>query len=376
MPARDALFQYAFARTFVYNILWEDAEVDETFLGIDEDSTVLGISGAGCGLAGMLARRPRSIDAADINRHHLALTALKLSAMRNLKSYAEFYDLFGRGWAPQPSRVVRRLSQELPEWMQRYWKHHNDRFKKTLYHEGMSAHLFGLLRRVADFDASSMRHIAKLDEAQRVSVVEEWLGGVLRRPYSQAIVKSPAQLMAIGVNYAQRDRMLDADGSPDILSFIIDHFKRVAATDLETNWFAWTALVGQFNHDNPEAVPPYLRRDRHEAAQDAPTLTRFHHGNLFSVLESAGPRTWSHYTLLDAPDWMPSSVQRQLLTHIERTARPGARVLMRSVHHHDIVERNGMSDRFTYLPDISAQATAQDRSRQYKRVAFYDVASA
>lgn len=373
MYARDVLFQHAFARTFVYNILWEDAEVDERYLQVREDSSVLGISGAGCGFAGMLSKRPRSLDAVDINRHHLALTALKLAAMRQVESYAEFYDLFGRGWSPDPKRTIGKLASSLPLWIQRYWKRHHDRFRRTLYHRGMSAKLFTVLRRLAGFDAAALRHIATLGTEERVAVVEEWLGAVIHKPYSKALIKSPAQLMALGVNYEQRDRLLESDQTDDFLQLALNHFRRVAATDIETNWFAWLPLAGHFNHDNPAAVPPYLRRDRFENAADTPTLVRYHHGNLFAALEAAGPETWSHYTLLDAPDWMTPQVQRQLLEQILRTARPGARVLMRSVHTGDLVERAGLSDKFTYLQGISEAATVEDRSRQYKRVSFYEV---
>ena len=34
MALRDKLFQRTFSRLFVYNILWEDAEVDERWRGI------------------------------------------------------------------------------------------------------------------------------------------------------------------------------------------------------------------------------------------------------------------------------------------------------------------------------------------------------
>ena len=93
MQLRDVAFQHTFQQLFVYNILFEDAEVDETHLEIGERSRVLSITGAGCGVAGMLSRDPRSIDAVDINPHHLALTALKCTAAQRLRSYARFYDL-------------------------------------------------------------------------------------------------------------------------------------------------------------------------------------------------------------------------------------------------------------------------------------------
>lgn len=71
----DAAFQRVFSHLFVYNILFEDSEVDERFLGIDTSSRVLGISGAGCRIAGHLSQGPKRVDAVDIDRRHLTAAA-------------------------------------------------------------------------------------------------------------------------------------------------------------------------------------------------------------------------------------------------------------------------------------------------------------
>ena len=110
----DAAFQRVFSHLFVYNILFEDSEVDERFLGIDTSSTVLGISGAGCRIAGHLSQRPKRVDAVDINRHHLALTALKVQAAQQLSSYEEFYGLFGPRLGTGLGRVVGKLARACP----------------------------------------------------------------------------------------------------------------------------------------------------------------------------------------------------------------------------------------------------------------------
>src|SRR5271166_1764786 len=87
MGLSDTAFQHLFKHLFVYNMLFEDTEVDERFLGVGPESRVLGISGAGCGIANQLSRRPRSVDAVDINAKHLAITALKTSSARELESH-------------------------------------------------------------------------------------------------------------------------------------------------------------------------------------------------------------------------------------------------------------------------------------------------
>lgn len=54
MELRDLTSQRVFANLFVYNVLYEDSEVDERHLGVNERSSILAISGAGCRVAGRL----------------------------------------------------------------------------------------------------------------------------------------------------------------------------------------------------------------------------------------------------------------------------------------------------------------------------------
>jgi len=372
MALRDKLFQSTFSKLFVYNILWEDAEVDERYLNVGEDSAILCISAAGCGAAGYLAGRPQRIDAVDINPHHLSLAALKMTGAQRTESYSQFYDLFARGWSSDPERSVRRLADTLPRWMQRYWKRHHDRFEKSMLHQGLTAQMLTAFRRQVGVDASWLRSIMHATPDERMQAVEDWVKPVLYKPHFKAVLNSPLQLVSLGINFQQRDRILATEGM-NIIDFFIEHLKRVAATDVETNWFVWYTVAGEFNHDNPNAVPPYLRRDRWERSFRSPTTMRFHNRNLFEVLGQAGPDTWSHYTLCDAPDWLDNPTQVRLLEEILRTSRDGAIVLARSVEGRGLVDGSGLEDRFKLLTDASDTATLDDRSRQYRRIAFYRV---
>lgn len=372
MKLRDATFQRVFANLFVYNVLYEDSEVDERFLGVREDSSILAISGAGCRVAGHLAARPRRIDAVDINRHHLALTALKVAAARKMPSYAQFYDLFGRGWSTDPGRVVRPLVESLPRWIQRYWKRNNEVFGRTLYHRGVTAQLFGGLRRMAGVDGTWLSRVSRLPVAERRAAIENVIAPVLRRPHVAMVLRSPLQLIALGVNFAQRDKLVATEGL-GLVELVIAHLKKVAETDLARNWFAWQAVAGHFNHELEDAVPPYLRCDRHERSRGAPTDARFHHRNIFAVLGEAKRNTWTHYTVCDAPDWMPHPVQRRLFDEILRTSKDGAVVQTRSVETEDLVKRHGLQKRLRRITKSSDEATRRDRSRLYRRVDYYQV---
>lgn len=375
MKLRDKAFQSAFSKMFVYNILFEDAEVDERFLRIDEDSSVVGITGAGCGFAGMVSKRPRSIDCVDINPHHLALTALKATTAQHLFPYTTFYDLFGRGWRPDPEQTIGLVADQLPPWIQRYWskRQHYSRFNRNFYSEGLTANMLSTVRRMSGIDANWLRSVMHLPLEQRMAAVDEWISPVLERPWVKAIMQSPLQLLALGINFSQRDRLLETEQS-GMVDYFTTHMKRVAETELETNWFAWFVIAGQYNHESQDAVPPYLRRDRWERSFGSPTRMNFHNRNIFDVLGEGQRNQWSHYTFCDAPDWMPEPVQKRLLDEVLRTSRDGGIMLYRTVEDDCIVDRLGMQNHFRRLDDDSNLASRLDRSRQYRHVHFYEIA--
>lgn len=374
MSLRNLAFQNAFSKLFVYNILFEDSESDERYLDINEDSSILSITGAGCGVASMMSRHPRRLDAVDINRHHLALAGLKVLGAQGIADYDTFYQLLGRGSLRRAHRTIEQLSESMPSWMAKYWSKHAKRFeKRSIYLQGLTSRMLTGVRTMSGIDASWLRSLEDATLQQREDAIDEAISPLLERRSVRMVMQSPLQLLALGINFNQRDRILASEDDENLLEFFITHLKRLAQTELATNWFVWHAVTGHFNHAHPDAVPPYLRRDRHERSKQSPTSVRFHHGNIFDRLEAAGPKTWSHYTLCDAPDWMPPRVQKNLLDEIYRTSRDGAIVLARSVENDSFIERIDQGKRFQLIEEASKQATVEDRSRQYRRVDFFRV---
>jgi S-adenosylmethionine-diacylglycerol 3-amino-3-carboxypropyl transferase len=369
----DAVYQRVFSHLFVYNILFEDSEVDERFLGLDESSTVLGISGAGCRIAGHLSERPRHIDAVDINCHHLALTGLKVQAAQGLRSYDEFYDLFGRGSVPNSGHVVGNLAAGLPAALQRHLKRHRAMFSEDLFTSGLTARLLRMLQRLAGVDEGWLRSLMTLDVSARRRLVLETFRPVLTTPWVKCLLESPLHLVSIGVNYAQCERMLRIEGMADIGAFLLMHLQRVAATDVARNWFAWYAIVGHYNHEDQKAIPPFLRKDHHERSRGSSTSVAYHHRSIFDVLDEAQPSTWSHFTLCDAPDWMSDSAQKRLFQAVIRAGRDGGVLQYRTVERTSLVERHGLADRLQPMVAETEMATALDRTCQFGGVRYYRI---
>jgi S-adenosylmethionine-diacylglycerol 3-amino-3-carboxypropyl transferase len=369
---RDRTFSHVFSNTPVYSILFEDSEVDERFLEIDESSTILGITGAGCRTAGHVSQHPRSIDAVDINRHHLALTALKVSAVRHMREPEALHTLFGDIPGEDPRRHIKSALAPLPDWIRAYWRARSRSLRRGLLGRGLTARLLGWLRFLSGIDEDFLRLLIGKPVEERLALINGLFEPLLKRRGVAAVLRSPLCLLALGVNYAQRDRMLSAE-QLDFVGFLLQHMRRVATTDLARNWFVWFAFTGRFNAEDQEALPPYLRRDRHERSLDSPTTVRYHHRDIFELLDGGASKTWSHYVLCDALDWMPAAVQRRMLLSILRTSRDGGVLQYRSVEPDSIVQRFGLERHFQRMAAVSHQATELDRTRQYRSVNLYRI---
>jgi S-adenosylmethionine:diacylglycerol 3-amino-3-carboxypropyl transferase len=157
-----------------------------------------------------------------------------------------------------------------------------------------------------------------------------------------------------------------------LLDFFLHHIHRLAETDLRTNWFAWYFVTGQFHHDDKEGVPPLPPtgplRAQSAGADRRPATTA-----AASSTCSAVPRPGAGHTIRCSmrPDWLDVAAQERLLSEIRRTGRDGAIVLHRSVESESIFDRCESGRHFEELTHESALATALDRTRQYRRVAFH-----
>lgn len=369
----DRAFAATFRHIFTFSLLYEDSEVDNRVLALDPRSRVLAVTGAGCGVAGLLAAHPARIDAIDTNPHHLALAALKVAASRGVTSYAEFYQLLGRGRHDDPERTLQPLTRDLPGWVGRYWKAHHRRFRHNLYAEGLAGAFQRWLRRTMGVDADFLRALQRLPPADRLARLSPILTSTRHAWPMRTLVNTPLFLLGVGVNFEQRQRNLRANRAATMLEVVTAHFERLALTDLETNWFVWLGLTGEFNHDHPEAVPPYLRAESHRRALEAPTRVGFHRESLQRMLADATPGQWSHFSLCDLLDWLPAEAQRQLLRRIARVGGPGALVLTRTVESDCVVERAGLSDLYERVEPASTRASEQERTRLYGRVNVYRV---
>lgn len=371
---KDALFAAVFARTLVYTILFEDNELDLKFLDLRQGDSVFSVAGAGCGVAAMIGYGPSRIDTVDFNQHHLAITALKVEAVRSLPRYDDLHALFGLGRHPEAKSIVGRLVSDLPANLAGYWRRRWRMFARGFYRHGVNSRNSALLRPLWSIDGDYLKELNRRGPPQeRAEAMRAKLTAKLLKPLPATLVRSPVALLGAGINYTQRERNLRAAGVGDVVLGVIEYASRLATTDLDTNWIAWHITTGEFNHEDPDCLPLYLRPDSHERALGSGTQVGYHHGSLLAVLEEADSGTWSHYCLSDVVDWLSAEQRRELLREVLRTAKPGARVICRTVEDACVVADAGLSASFRLVEPISSVASESERSKLYRRVNCYEV---
>jgi len=98
------------------------------------------------------------------------------------------------------------------------------------------------------------------------------------------------------------------------------------------------------------------------------------HANMTDMLAANDAASFDRYIFLDAQDWMSDAQLTALWTEVTRTARPGARVLLRTAAEPTLLPGRLPDDllrRWDYREDASLDYTRRDRSAIYGGVHLY-----
>jgi S-adenosylmethionine-diacylglycerol 3-amino-3-carboxypropyl transferase len=144
--------------------------------------------------------------------------------------------------------------------------------------------------------------------------------------------------------------------------------KLACGFDLGDNPFAWQAFGRCYDKVKRKAVPVYLRQENFQSLKSAVGRASVVHDSLDNSLRKQPARSLDRFVLLDSQDWMTPEALRVLWSEIERTARPGARVIFRTGGEQSPVESvlPAIPQRsFRYEHAKSRELTHSDRSCIY-----------
>ena len=375
--ALERLFTLMF-HGFVYNQIWEHPDLDLDALELQSHHRMITIASGGCNVLNYLAADPAQIVAIDLNANHIALTRLKLSALKNLPSYEEFFRFFGyANDKANRDAYDNFLSEHLDATTRRYWEKHIplhgrriNMFARNLYRYGLLGRFIGTLHAVARLHGKRLDGIlsARTPAEQRVAF-EKTIAPLFDYKSIQFLSKSPISLYALGIPPAQYDELASANNGSTIAA-LRERVERLACDfPIRENYFAWQAFSRTYDVENREAIPAYLRREVYDAIRPRTDKVAVYHASLTDFLSQQPAQSMHRYVLLDAQDWMNADQLSALWKEIDRTAdMRDARVIFRTAGDESPLSRKLKPELLApwrYLEEQSRNLHAQDRSSIY-----------
>jgi S-adenosylmethionine-diacylglycerol 3-amino-3-carboxypropyl transferase len=375
--ALERIFTLMF-KGFVYNQIWEDPAVDLTALELKSHHRLITIASGGCNVLNYLAADPAKIIAIDLNPNHVALTRLKIAALRELPSYDDFFRFFGEANDKANSKAFDGIIAEtLDVDTFRHWQKHIplhgrriNMFSRNLYRYGLLGRFIGILHVIAKLSGKRLEEIveAKTPAEQRAAF-DRIIAPMLDNKAIRMLSKSPVSLYALGIPPAQYDELV-ASSNGDAISVLRQRIEKLACDfPVGDNYFAWQAFSRGYDTEAREAVPPYLRRDVYDLIRTRTDRIEVHHASMIDFLKAQPAQSLNRFVLLDAQDWMTPDVLAQLWTEIDRVADSrDARVIFRTAGPDTILPRKlpaHLLAPWTYREAESLALHAQDRSSIY-----------
>jgi S-adenosylmethionine-diacylglycerol 3-amino-3-carboxypropyl transferase len=373
---RERLFTLAF-KGLVYPQIWEDSEVDLKALQLKPGARIVAIASGGCNVLSYLTADPAEILAVDLNRAHIALTKLKLAAIRQLPSYGSFYRFFGEADSDANLAAYKRhVRSALDPETRRYWEGRDflgrrrvTLFKRDIYRHGLLGTFIGTAHLMARLYGVNPRHMIdarSLDE--QLHFFEARLAPLFDKTLVRWLTSKKTSLYGLGIPPAQYEALALAGGG-DMAALLRERLKRLACDfSLSDNYFAWQAFGRGYAASGSGPLPPYLRPQNFDSIRERSSRVNVVRSSVTEALDKEAAASLDAYVLLDAQDWMTDAQLNALWQAITRTARPGGRVVFRTAAEPTLLP--GRVDerllrRWTYEAETSRVLGREDRSSTY-----------
>jgi S-adenosylmethionine-diacylglycerol 3-amino-3-carboxypropyl transferase len=383
----ERMFTAAF-RGLIYPQIWEDPAIDLEALRLTPSDHVVTIASGGCNVLNYLTADPAQITALDINRAHIALNHLKITAAQRLPDQRAFFQFFGNADSrSNVSAYVNHVRPHLDADARRYWdargpfgRKRIEMFARNFYRHGLLGRFIGashVVARLYGRDPRAMLRTRSL--AEQRATFDEVLAPIFDKRLVRWLVEQPISLYGLGIPPSQH-RALAGALPQGMASVLRARVERLACDfPLHQNYFALQAFGRSYANNPDSALPPYLEARHFAAIRDRSKRVRLHLKSVTEFLRGSPNGSVDCYILLDAQDWMTPAQLTELWTEISRTARPGARVIFRTAGDERLLPGRVPDDilaRWDYDENLCRDMARRDRSSIYGGFHLYTMGAA
>jgi S-adenosylmethionine-diacylglycerol 3-amino-3-carboxypropyl transferase len=363
IPQKRGLLERLVFHGIVFNMSWEDPEMDRQAFQLTPNDTVVSISSAGCNPLNFLCQSPKRLIAVDGNSAQNAILELKLAGLRTL-DHATFFDIFAARNPAVVSRVYRRqLRPHLSPRAQEFWDRNLWMVARDLYQFGRMGLFCRVVRHYLQLLGIPHARIEQFFELRSLEEQSAWYHRHAARklwgPWSRRFVQFRPLLYLAGV-HPNQFRLVD--DRHDIYQYVKERLEyALTKVPIYDNYFLSQAVTGRFRDTR---VPPYLLAENFDTLRDNVDRVQVVNGWLGPYLDTLPAGSVTRFNLLDIFDWMTPQAFEATLKSALRAAAPGAIMIYRSGSYR-------LDPPASILPcveqhtDLARRLLARDRSATY-----------
>ncbi len=283
----------------MYNIIFEDTQIDRIGLKISENDRIYTICAAGDHLLIYLLDNPELIVATDLNKYQIYLAELKI-AMIKICTQAQYFKIFGQNDYDLfiiKYKVARDMISEQAKY---YWDNNQDTAKSWAY-SGSSGMLAKLLASIYNID--SIKNITREQSDLFVDI----------------FIKLHIIVAAIP------DTQFKKIPSSKIKKYIFESLKKLGV-NIDDSYVYKYYLNGFMTE---ECCLPYMKKGNYEYIKERVDRIRLHHGYLEETI-TRYDKSFTIFCGLDSLDWITDIQIENILSIITRQMGSG-KMLLRSL---------------------------------------------
>lgn len=363
MPAKRDWLERMVFRGIVFNMSWEDPEMDRQAFQITPDDAVISITSAGCNPLNLLCQSPKALHCIDSNPAQTALLELKLAGIATL-DHETFFNIFAARRPSDVARVYRsRLRPLLSARATDFWDRNLWMVAKDLYQFGRMGIFCRILRhylKMLNIDVKAQDRFFECRTLEEQNAwYHEYIAPRLWKTSSKWFVYFKPFMYLAGV-HPEQFRLVD--GRHDMFEFVKERIEyALTKVPIYDNYFLSMAVTGKFRGNR---VPPYLLKENFATLRNNLDRVQVVNGWLGPYLDTLPAGSLNKFNLLDIFDWMSAAAFESTLKSALRAAAPGATMIYRSGSY-KLEVAPSIQARVTQHPDLARRLLAQDRSATY-----------
>lgn len=347
----------------VFNMSWEDPEMDRRAFNLTDQDTVISITSAGCNPLNFLCQSPKRLISIDLNPAQNAILELKLAAIATL-DHDRFFDIFAARRPAAAAEAYRtHLRPHISRRSQEFWDRNLWMARRGLYNFGKMGVAVRLVRFILPLIGISRARSEEFFELRSLEDQKTWydryVAPKLWGPVTRKLCESRLFMSLCGVHPRQLKLV---DGRHGIYDFVHERIEyALTKIPIYDNYFLSVTVTGKFRGLR---VPPYLLPENFETLRRNLGRVLVVNGLLGPYLDSLPPGSINKFNLLDIMDWMDDAAIQGMWKSILRAAAPGATMIYRSGSYR-FEPPEWARKQLIPNPDLARELFATDRSATY-----------